>query len=216
MSADLVACLAKDSDIAAAMERIGPCRLRGNDGQEPYDALLRAITGQQLHGVAARKIFGRVCALGETGEIDGPPPTPGHLLSLSEDVLRGCGLSAAKLTAMRGVAQARLDGIVPSRLEAADLSDEELIARLITLRGIGRWTVEMLLMFTLDRPDVMPIDDFGVRAGWKRIKGLDVAPTPKVLRLATESFSPWRSALAWYCWRASEEGKKGAPNPLTG
>lgn len=136
-----------------------------DNGQEPYDALLRAIAGQQLHGAAARKIFGRLCLLGAQESVDGPPPAPGRILSLSEERLRACGLSGNKILAMKGLAQARLDGLVPSRAEASVMTDEELIARLVTLRGIGRWTVEMLLMFTLNRPDVMPVDDFGVREG---------------------------------------------------
>ncbi|GBR49388.1 DNA-3-methyladenine glycosylase family protein [Gluconobacter roseus] len=213
--ADSATLLAADPDLAAVIARIGPCTLRGDNGQEPYDALLRAIAGQQLHGAAARKIFGRLCLLGEQENMDGPPPSPARLLSLSEESLRACGLSGSKLLAMRGVAQARLDGTVPTRSEAASMTDEDLIARLVMLRGIGRWTVEMLLMFTLNRPDVMPVDDFGVREGWRRIKGLELPPKPKALKEETARFSPYRSTLAWYCWRVAEEGKKTAPNPLT-
>lgn len=207
--------LGADPDLAAVIARIGPCTLRGDDGQEPYDALLRAIAGQQLHGAAARKIFGRLCLLGAQERVDGPPPAPGRILSISEESLRACGLSGNKLLAMKGLAQARLDGLVPSRAEAAVMTDEELIARLVTLRGIGRWTVEMLLMFTLNRPDVMPVDDFGVREGWRRIRKMDLPPKPKALKEETERFAPHRSTLAWYCWRVAEEGKKTAPNPLT-
>ncbi|CAI9120217.1 DNA-3-methyladenine glycosylase family protein [Brytella acorum] len=199
-----------DPDIADVIKRIGPCRLRGQDGATPYQALLRAITGQQLHGRAAEAILGRFKALS-----DGDFPPPEVLLSYPDPTLRACGLSAAKILAMRGVAQARLDGIVPGREEAARLTDEELIARLITLRGVGRWTVQMILMFTLGRPDVMPIDDFGVRAGWKTVKKLHVPPTPKTLAAATERFAPHRSALAWYLWRVAGEGRNWA-NPLTG
>jgi len=212
---DSATLLGADPDLAVVIARIGPCTLRGDNGQEPYDALLRAIAGQQLHGAAARKIFGRLCLLGEQENMDGPPPSPARLLSLSEESLRACGLSGSKLLAMRGVAQARLDDVVPTRSEAAGMTDEELIARLVTLRGIGRWTVEMLLMFTLNRPDVMPVDDFGVREGWRRIKGLELPPKPKALKEETARFSPYRSTLAWYCWRVAEEGKKTAPNPLT-
>jgi len=138
------------------------------------------------------------------------------LLAFPEDTLRACGLSASKQIAMRGVAQARLEGLVPTRLEAETLGDEDLIQRLVTLRGVGRWTVEMLLMFTLGRPDVMPVDDFGVREGWRRIKKMETAPKSKNLKNETLCFSPHRSALAWYCWRVAEEGKKAALNTLTG
>jgi len=202
---------AADPDVLAAVERVGACRLRGDDGLEPYGALLRAIAGQQLHGKAARAIFGRLCAL--TGEAI---PEPEQLLGHSFEALRGCGLSGSKIVAMQGVARARLEGVVPSRAESEGMSDEALIARLVTLRGIGRWTVEMLLIFTLGRRDVMPVDDFGVREGWRRVKGLEVAPKPKALGLETAVFAPYRSALAWYLWRVSEEGKKGDGNPLTG
>ncbi|GBR67921.1 DNA-3-methyladenine glycosylase family protein [Gluconobacter kanchanaburiensis] len=212
---DSLTVLGADPDLAAVIARIGPCTLRGDDGQEPYDALLRAIAGQQLHGAAARRIFGRLCLLGEQEDPDGPPPSPGRLLELSEETLRACGLSGNKLLAMRGVAQARLDGKIPSRSEAQSMTDEDLIAQLVTLRGVGRWSVEMLLMFTLNRPDIMPVDDFGVREGWRRIRRLELAPRPKVLKEETARFSPYRSTLAWYCWRVAEEGKKQAPNPLT-
>lgn len=199
-----------DPDLDALIARVGPCRLQGASGLTPYEALLQAIVGQQLHGRAAEAILGRVKAL--TGDV---MPTPSQLLACPEPLLRGAGLSGAKLVAMRGVAQAWLDGIVPDLEEAATLEDEALIARLVPLRGIGRWTVQMMLMFTLGRPDVMPIDDYGVRAGWRRLKGLDALPTPAVLGRATVGFAPWRSALAWYLWRAAEEGR-GAGTALTG
>ncbi|WP_122049035.1 DNA-3-methyladenine glycosylase [Asaia bogorensis] len=192
------------------MARIGPCRLRGADGKTPYQALIRAIIGQQLHGRAAEAILGRVCALS-----GGDMPEPGFLLSLPEETLRGCGLSAAKFAALRGLAQATLEGTVPGAEEASVLPDETLIARLITLRGVGRWTVEMLLIFTLGRQDVLPVDDFAVRAGWQKLRGLDASPRPAQLRVEGERFAPWRSALAWYLWRLSEEGKT-IRNALTG
>ncbi|WP_370458729.1 DNA-3-methyladenine glycosylase [Asaia sp. As-1742] len=206
----LYACLGQDPALAEVMARIGPCRLRGADGKTPYQALIRAIIGQQLHGRAAEAILGRVCALS-----GGDMPEPGFLLSLPEETLRGCGLSAAKLVALRGLAQASLDGIVPGKDEAAVLDDETLIDRLITLRGVGRWTVEMLLIFTLGRQDVLPVDDFAVRAGWQKLRKLEAPPKPAQLRAEGARFAPWRSALAWYLWRLSEEGKT-VQNALTG
>ena len=116
---------------------------------------------------------------------------------------------------MRGLAQASLDGIVPGKDEAAVLDDETLIDRLITLRGVGRWTVEMLLIFTLGRQDVLPVDDFAVRAGWQKLRKLEAPPKPAQLRAEGARFAPWRSALAWYLWRLSEEGKT-VQNALTG
>lgn len=206
----LYACLGKDPALRSAIERIGPCRLRGADGKTPYQALIRAIIGQQLHGRAAEAILGRVCALS-----GGDMPEPEALLALPEETLRGCGLSAAKFVALRGLAQARLEGIVPGVDEARLLDDEALIARLTSLRGVGRWTVEMLLIFTLGRSDVLPVDDFAIRAGWQKLYGFDTPPRPAALRTAGEKFSPWRSALAWYLWRLSEEGKT-VRNALTG
>lgn len=203
-------CLSQDRDLAALIARIGPCRLRGRDGKTPYQALVRAIVGQQLHGRAAEAILARICALA-----GGTTPEPEMLLAFSEDALRGCGLSAAKYTALRGLARATQDGIVPDLAGAARMSDEMLIARLLPLRGIGRWTIEMMLIFTLDRPDVLPVDDFGVRAGWQKLRGLDTPPRPAALRAEGERFSPFRSALAWYLWRLSEEGKS-VRNALTG
>ncbi|WP_256887698.1 DNA-3-methyladenine glycosylase family protein [Acidomonas methanolica] len=199
-----------DPDLDALMARVGPCGLGEGNGMTPYQALVRAIIGQQLHGKAAAAILARVQALAE-----GAVPVPERMLELSDEALRGCGVSAAKLLAMRGVARAALDGVVPDPAEAAALSDEDLIVRLTTLRGIGRWTVQMLLIFTLARRDVMPVDDFGVRAGWRRLKGLDALPSPKRLAQATEGFAPHRSALAWYLWRAAEEGRTDA-TALTG
>lgn len=208
--AALYACLKQDPDLVSAIDRIGPCRLRGSDGKTPYQALFRAIVGQQLHGRAAEAILGRVCALTGTGI-----PEPADFLSQPEETLRLCGLSAAKLQALRGLAEARLSGIVPDPEEAARLSDDELILRLVALRGIGRWTVEMLLIFTLNRGDVLPVDDFAVRAGWQKLKGLDQPPKPAFLRKEGACFAPYRSALAWYLWRLSEEGKT-IKNALTG
>ncbi len=207
---DLYRCLSQDPSLAAAMERIGPCRLRGSDGKTPYQALFRAIVGQQLHGRAAEAILGRICALG-----DGETPSPQDLATYTDESLRACGLSAAKLLALRGLAEATISGVVPDPVEAQNLSDDALIARLVTLRGIGRWTVEMLLIFTLNRRDVLPVDDFAIRAGWQKLRGLDLPPKPAALRAEGLRFAPYRSALAWYLWRLSEEGK-AIKNVLTG
>ncbi|MBM9402241.1 DNA-3-methyladenine glycosylase 2 family protein [Gluconacetobacter azotocaptans] len=206
-----VALSAADPDLAALVARTGPCRLRVDTAQEPYEALVNAIAHQQLHGRAAVAILGRFMTLA-----GGVFPDPDALLAMPVDALRGCGFSASKILAMQGVATARLAGIVPSRHEAMSLSDDELIARLTTLRGIGRWTVEMLLIFALGRLDVMPVDDFGVRDGWRVLKGLDAAPRPKALADIARAWSPYRSAAAWYLWRASDEAKPPArANPMT-
>lgn len=187
-----------DPDWARHIQATGPCLHRATPEREPYEALVRAIAYQQLHARAAEAILGRLLAL-----FPGQPfPAPAQLLALSPEVLRGCGFSASKLATLQGIAQASLQGIVPSRDEAQALSDDALIARLVTLRGVGRWTVEMLLIYCLERSDILPVDDFGVREGYRRLKGLDKAPTPAQMRSLGGAWSPYRTVAAWYLWRA--------------
>ncbi|UXH39342.1 DNA-3-methyladenine glycosylase family protein [Pseudomonas promysalinigenes] len=187
-----------DPDWARHIQATGPCLHRATPEREPYEALVRAIAYQQLHARAAEAILGRLLAL-----FPGQPfPAPAQLLALSPEVLRGCGFSASKLATLQGIARASLQGIVPSRDEAQELSDDALIARLVTLRGVGRWTVEMLLIYCLERSDILPVDDFGVREGYRRLKGLDKAPTPAQMRSLGGAWSPYRTVAAWYLWRA--------------
>jgi DNA-3-methyladenine glycosylase II len=189
-----------DPAMRSLIGRIGPSRLVVNLERSPYEALLHAVAHQQLHGKAAAAILGRVFALFP----DHPVPPPEALLDHPEPALRGCGLSAAKLAAMRDIARKTIEGVVPDRALAAGLSDQELIERLTSLRGVGRWTVEMLLIFTLGRPDILPIDDFGVREGYRKLKNLEQQPKPSELAKIGEIWSPFRSTAAWYLWRASE------------
>ncbi|EFV86901.1 DNA-3-methyladenine glycosylase II, partial [Achromobacter xylosoxidans C54] len=128
-------------------------------------------------------------------------PAPRALLDTDPQVQRACGFSASKLATIRGIAQAALDGLIPARDEALAMSDEALVERLVTLRGVGRWTVEMLLIYTLERMDILPVDDFGVREGYRRLKRLDKAPSPAQMRAIGEAFSPYRTIAAWYLWR---------------
>lgn len=196
----LVAC---DPAWFGLISKVGPCGLTaGTDRtlRSPYEALMRAIAYQQIHGRAAEAILGRFLAHFPGQRF----PEPAAVLALDEATMRACGFSAAKTATLRGIAQGALEGIVPTRAEAEALSDEALIARLTTLRGVGRWTVEMLLMFTLLRPDVLPIDDFGVREGWKVLKGLAHQPRPKALAETGQAWAPYRSTAAWYLWRAVE------------
>jgi 3-methyladenine DNA glycosylase/8-oxoguanine DNA glycosylase len=160
-----------------------------------FVALLRAIVFQQLAGKAAMAIYGRVSALFK-GE-----PTPDALLKLKTEKLRGAGLSGSKTVAVQDLAAKCVDGTVPLH-DIHELPDAEVITRLVQVRGIGRWTAEMFLMFQLDRPDVWPIDDYGVRNGYARIHKLERIPTPKELAPLGEVFKPHRSAAARYCWRA--------------
>ncbi|NLI26803.1 MAG: DNA-3-methyladenine glycosylase 2 family protein [Acetobacter sp.] len=189
--------------LGAFAESHGPCTLTGNDGLEPFDALVRAIVYQQLAGRAADAIYGRLMQLE-----GGIASSPSALAAAPFDLLRGCGLSASKIAALQGIAQARIDGIIPDSAEAEHLSNEEIVTRLIPLRGIGRWTAEMLLMFSLGRPDVMPVDDFGVREGWRILHDAEKQLRPKELASATACLAPWRSFAAWYLWQAASSKKK--------
>jgi DNA-3-methyladenine glycosylase II len=189
---------------AALIRRVGPPRLGIQRNRSPYEALMRAIAHQQLHGRAAQAILARFEALYPAGEF----PAPDLVLASTDETLRACGFSGSKIAAMRAICAAALDGTVPSRRGSVRLSDEELIERLTSIRGVGRWTVEMLLIFTLGRPDVLPVDDFGVRDGYRVLYGLEVQPKPKALAEIGQAWAPHRSIAAWYLWRASEEGKK--------
>lgn len=206
----LAAC---DPDWTALIGQVGPCGLKPRQEREPYEALVRAIAYQQLHGKAAEAILTRFLTLFSAS----PFPTPAEVLATEESVMRGCGFSASKIASIRGIAQGTLDGLVPDLTIATGLSDEALIARLVTLRGVGRWTVEMLLMFSLGRPDVLPVDDFGVREGWRVLKKLPEQPKPKALAEIGLAWSPYRSTAAWYLWRAAEQAKLATAtykNPL--
>lgn len=198
---------AVDPAMANLIRRVGRCGYT-QDRQEPYEALVRSIAHQQLHGAAARTILGRFLALYP----DSSFPSPEQVLSATDASMRSCGFSAGKTAAIRDIAIKRLEGIVPSRRAAARLGNEELIARLMVIRGVGRWTVEMMLMFTLGRMDILPVDDFGVREGYRKLHGLDVQPRPRELAAIGEMWSPWRSVASWYLWRAAEEGR-GVKSP---
>lgn len=182
------------------MEKIGPCRLTSSSQQSLYTALIRAVTGQQLHNAAAERIFARLCSLSPSENLT--PPSPEKLLLFSDTELRTCGLSFAKMNTLREIAKSRQEGIIPSLEEAQKHDDEALISQLTTIKGVGRWTVEMMLIFTLHRPDIFPAGDFGVQEGWRRLHSMPERLSPKKLRLATLSFSPSRSILTWYCWQA--------------
>lgn len=176
---------------------VGPCRHTAKPAREPYEALVRAIAYQQLHAKAGDAILARLLALyaGTTF------PSAEQLLATDPELLRSCGFSAAKLATIRGIAEATLQGIVPARAEAENLTDDDLIARLVSLRGVGRWTVEMLLIYTLERSDILPADDFGVREGYRRLMKLDVAPTSRQMAEIGRAWSPYRTVAGWYLWQ---------------
>jgi DNA-3-methyladenine glycosylase II len=185
-----------DDDWMQLIQHIGPCQLVVKPEREPYEALIRAIAYQQLHAKAGDAIINRLCAL-HTGRF----PTPEILLATDFDTLRLCGFSARKINTLKEIANGALTGSVPSRNIAEKLSDEALIASLTTLKGIGRWTVEMLLIFTLERLDVFPADDFGIAQGYMRLKKLNVAPKPKALNTLSLAWQPYRTVASWYLWR---------------
>lgn len=189
--------------MGALIRQVGRCRLTVTRDREPFESLLRAIAHQQLHGRAAAAILARFEALYPGAGF----PTPEQVLATDTATLRACGWSAGKIAAIQDLCVKTVEGIVPSRRAAARMSDAVLIERLTAVRGIGRWTVEMLLMHSLGRPDILPVDDFGVREGYRRLHGLAAQPKPRALALAGEIWSPYRSTAAWYLWRAAEAGK---------
>ena len=178
-----------DRRLARIIARSGVCRLQQETTQSIFAALLESIIYQQLNGKVAATITGRVKALfpentqrirTRRGLVEGFP-TPEQILAASEELLRSAGLSRNKMLAIRDLAAKTLDGTVPTLKQAHRMSDDELVERLITVRGIGRWTVEMLLIFRLGRPDVFPVDDYGVRKGFAKMRKLAELPKPKEL-----------------------------------
>ncbi|MEQ1709683.1 MAG: DNA-3-methyladenine glycosylase 2 family protein [Terricaulis sp.] len=166
--------------------------------KDPYRALVRSVVYQQLSGKAAATIHGRVLALFP----DKDHPDPEDLLKAKDEALRGAGLSRQKTAALKDVAQKRIEGIIPPARALSKLPNEEIIERLTAARGVGRWTVEMYLIFTLGRPDVLPIDDLGVRKGAEKLYRREF--TPKTLGAYGERWAPWRSAAAWHLWRVAD------------
>jgi DNA-3-methyladenine glycosylase II len=166
--------------------------------RDPYRALVRAVVFQQLSGKAAATIHGRVLAL--FAEKDHPDPE--DILTATDQMLRGAGLSRQKIAALRDISQKRLEGTIPEARALVKLGDDEIIERLTAARGVGRWTVEMYLMFTLGRPDVLPVDDLGVRKGAEKLYRRSF--TPKELAAYGERWTPHRSAAAWHLWRIAD------------
>lgn len=188
-----------DAALAKVIERAGPFTMEIHHLHDPFEALARNIIYQQLHGKAAAAIHARVLALFHRSKL-----SPQDILSASEEDLRGAGLSGAKLAALKDLAAKTLDGTVPTLARLRRMDDEEIVERLTAVRGIGRWTVEMLLMFRLGRPDVLPVGDFAVRKGFALAYGLKALPKPKELEHYGENWRPFRSVASWYMWRALE------------
>jgi DNA-3-methyladenine glycosylase II len=206
-----------DPRLGALIERVGPFLLRLKSQHSPFEALLESIIYQQIHGKAAAAILGRLLTV--FGELH---PQPQQLLEVPDEMLRGAGLSANKALALRDLARKTLDGTVPTLGQIRRMSDEEIIARLTEVRGIGQWTVEMLLIFRLGRPDVLPVSDYGVRKGFlltfgRVPKGEPVKaamlPKPEAMVKRAERWRPWRSVASWYLWRACDLQGKASPPP---
>lgn len=194
-----------DPILARVIALAGPCKMTPDHAQAPYEALVEAVAHQQLTGKAAQTILGRVKAL----HPHRPFPSPEELVGTPDELLRSAGLSRAKIVAVKDIAAKTLSGVVPDTKGLVALEDEAIIERLTSIRGVGRWTVEMLLIFKLGRPDVLPVDDYGVRAGFGaayRKRGL---PKPKLLLKHGEKWRPYRSVASWYMWRAIELHRAG-------
>jgi DNA-3-methyladenine glycosylase II len=185
-----------DADWMQLIRTVGECEFEPKQAREPYEALIRAVAYQQLHAKAGDAIIKRLLNI-----YCDAFPTPSQLLATEFDSLRACGFSARKIETIKGIAEGATSGLVPTRTDADAMTNEDLIQRLVTLKGIGRWTVEMLLMFTMTRMDVLPADDFGIVQGYKRLKKLDAAPTRKEITEIGKAWSPYRTIASWYLWR---------------
>ena len=197
---------ARDPQLAPLIKETQEFRIEADGTDSPYEILLKAIAYQSISGKAATTIFGPVKTLGSNGHT----PTPHEMLKLRKPALRKAGLSGAKIAAMKDLAKKTIEGIVPSLEQAEKLSDEELVKRLVSVRGIGAWTVEMFLIFRLGRPDVLPIHDLGVRKGWAITYGKKHMPTPKQLLAFGERWRPYRTVASWYMWRACQRAGDAA------
>lgn len=212
-----------DPVLAAVIRAAGKYTVEPEANHTPFHALARAIAHQQLNGIAAQSIFGRFVGLYSKTESAVAGMVEATLeaelvLETPDETMRAVGLSFAKIASIKDLARKTLDGTVPPDEILHTLADDEIIERITQVRGIGRWTVEMLLMFRLGRPDVLPIDDFGVRNGFRLAYGLRGMPTPRALAEYGARWAPYRSVAAWYLWRAVDlhkAGKLPAPTQKT-
>ena len=178
------------------IQEIGPCTLTPRVRRSPFESLARAIAYQQLHDKAAESILGRFVALFPGRGF----PHPAEVLVANVRAMRRAGFSRAKVAALRDLATKALEGTVPTTRVIKQLDDEAIIKRLIEVRGVGRWTVEMLLIFQLGRPDVLPVDDLGFVEGVREAYSLEARPTPKEMRERGEMWRPYRTIATWYMW----------------
>ncbi|NQW51477.1 MAG: DNA-3-methyladenine glycosylase 2 family protein [Rhodospirillales bacterium] len=193
---------AADPALAAIIDTVGPFRMQLKVSRSLFGSLAEAIVYQQLSNKAAATIYGRVEALYP----DAPDGfTPRHILKTPDEALRGCGLSRAKVLAVQDLARRVEEGELPTFDVAQDIPDAELIERLVKVRGIGRWSAEMFLMFRLGRPDVLPLDDYSLRKAYAKAFAKRVLPSPKELEKAGQKWRPYRTVASWYLWRVLEQ-----------
>ena len=195
-----------DRRLAKVIRLAGPFTHRPEKMQSPFEALLRAIVYQQLSGKAAATIYGRLLACLPKRRTDWPKA----ILAAQDDTLRAAGMSWAKVAAVKDLSAKTLDGTVPTLARLKKMNDADVVDHLTQVRGVGPWTVEMLLIFKLGRPDVLPVSDLGVRAGYRLAYGNEAMPTPKELIAAGERWRPFRSVASWYLWRAVDLHRAGA------
>jgi 3-methyladenine DNA glycosylase/8-oxoguanine DNA glycosylase len=195
-----------DPVMAQLIRRAGPFTPTAERRRGPYEALVRAVAHQQLTGKAAQTILDRFVMLygGDTY------PSPEQLIATPDHYLRGVGFSRAKTVALKDIAAKTQDGTIPERQRLARMKDETIIERLTEARGVGRWTVEMFLMFTLGRPDVLPVDDYGIRNGFARAFRRRELPAPADVEKRGVRWKPYRTVASWYLWRALELPRGGA------
>lgn len=215
----IAALSAADPKLGRLMERAGPYRLRISGTLSPFESLAESIIYQQLHGKAAAAIHARMLESFHDLCGVGVHPSPEHLLECPTPQLRGAGLSANKTLALRDLAARTIDGTVPSLARIRRMSDEDIIEHLTQVRGIGRWTVEMMLIFRLGRPDVLPTSDYGVRKGFAltfgKLKPTDKVtpadlPKPAEMEKRAKRWHPWCSVASWYLWRACDLARPDA------
>ncbi len=194
---------AADPVMRKLIREIGACELEPETRRAPFQSLVLAVAHQQLHANAAKNILGRFKKLFPGRKF----PKPEDLAKVTDEQIRACGFSFAKIKSIRDIAEKTLSGGVPTSRAIVKLSDDEIIARLTEVRGVGRWTVEMLLIFQLGREDVLPADDFGVRSGFRVAYKKREMPKPKELLAFGEKWKPHRTTAAWYLWRAADAAK---------
>jgi DNA-3-methyladenine glycosylase II len=189
------------------VRRIGDCNFTPDNKRSIFEALVRAVAHQQLHGNAARSILARFMALIKSKDSRGFP-TPQAVVKIDSKKLRSVGFSNAKVLAIKDIAKKVASGDVPTIAQTHKMSDIEIINTLIPLRGVGRWTAEMILISTLGRMDVLPVDDFGIREGFRIMHGKNTQPKPKDLAKFGERWAPYRTIVSWYLWRIADIHKK--------